>query len=93
MLYNSYLSYLSCHPMIILWLLSQFSVVWCGRVWFPFLRGGEKVAGEGRGGAANIVVNLVGQGFSRLSQLVYLLLEVSDGLVKIISPSVGLAVS
>ena len=57
------------------------------------LRGGEKVAGEGRGGAANIVVNLVGQGFSGLSQLVYLLLEVSHGLVKVVSPGVGLAVS
>ena len=58
----------------------------------PLLGGREKVAGDGRGSAAT-VVNLVGQGFSGLGQLVDLLLEVSHGLVKVVSPSVGLAVS
>ena len=71
--------------------------VWSGLVHVvssPLLRGGEKVAGDGRGSAAtNIVVNLVGQGLSGLGELVDLLLKVSHGLVKVVSPSVGLAVS
>ena len=83
----------TCPPMIIVISLVVESVQ-SSLVWSPLLGRREKVAGEGRRSAAtNIVVNLVGQGFGRLSQLVYLLLEVSDGLVKIISPSVGLAVS
>ena len=62
----------------------------------PLLGGGQQVAGQtgGVGGAAtNIVVNLVGQSFVGLNELIYLLLEVGNCLVKIVvTPSVGLAV-
>ena len=76
-------------------MLSPGPLVWSSGVLLSsLLRGGEKVAGDGgRGAATHIVVHLVGQGLGRLGQLVDLLLEVSHGLVEIVSPGVGLAVS